>query len=241
LRIPYRSITGLIGPNGSGKSTLFDIITGFQHADSGTVSFQGQRINQLAPYQIAQRGLMRTFQLPEGGHRLTTIEHLLVAATNQQEQNLLRTALRIRQMLRSERENLAKAQQILQLLQLERVANEYVGNLSGGQRKLVDIGRMLMASPVLCLLDEPTAGVNPTLINDILDALKRMHYQLGISVFIIEHNMSVISAICEYVFVLDAGQLIAAGPPEAIQADEKVLRSYLRGSRPVPIQRSERR
>jgi neutral amino acid transport system ATP-binding protein len=227
LEVGQPRIVGLIGPNGSGKSTLFDIISGFQRADAGRVTFRGARIDHRPPHAIAQAGLMRTFQLSEGGQRLTAIENLLAAAQDQAEANLPGAVLGLARLIRTERANLARAREVLRLLGLMQVANEYVGNLSGGQRKLVDLGRILMARPALCLLDEPTAGVNPALIEVILEALRVMWRDEGITLLIVEHNMQVVSAICETVYVLDAGVVIAEGTPESIQRDERVLSSYL--------------
>jgi ABC-type branched-subunit amino acid transport system ATPase component len=227
LEVGQARIVGLIGPNGSGKSTLFDIISGFQRADAGRVTFRGARIDHRPPHAIAQAGLMRTFQLSEGGQRLTAIENLLAAAQDQAEANLPGAVLGLARLIRTERANLARAREVLRLLGLMQVANEYVGNLSGGQRKLVDLGRILMARPALCLLDEPTAGVNPALIEVILEALRVMWRDEGITLLIVEHNMQVVSAICETVYVLDAGVVIADGTPESIQRDERVLSSYL--------------
>lgn len=232
LRVEKGRVVGLIGPNGSGKSTLFDIVTGFQKADTGGASFMDRRIDHLLPHEIVHLGLMRTFQLSEGGERLTALENLLASAGDQREHNLIASVLYLGGLLRRERDNLAKAKEILDLLGLDQVANEYVGNLSGGQRKLIDLGRVFMARPALCLLDEPTAGVNPTLVHVILDALKRMNSE-GITVFIVEHNMQVISEVCDHVYVLDAGMLISEGSPESIQVDDRVLQSYLGRSRAV--------
>jgi ABC-type branched-subunit amino acid transport system ATPase component len=231
LTVEQGSIVGLIGPNGSGKSTLFDIISGFQMADDGSITLDGRGILGKPPHAITHLGLMRTFQLSEGGQRLTAIENLLAAAQNQVEANLMGALLGLARVIAVERENLARARDVLGLLGLANLGNEYVGNLSGGQRKLIDLGRMFMAKPRLCLLDEPTAGVNPTLIHVILDALKRLRSEQGGTLLIVEHNMQVISEICEKVYVLDAGALLAEGTPEAIQADERVLASYLGRSR----------
>jgi ABC-type branched-subunit amino acid transport system ATPase component len=233
LSVMKGRIVGLIGPNGSGKSTLFDIISGFQRADAGTVSFSGARIDGRLPHAVAHAGLMRTFQLSEGGQRLTALENMLAATQNQIEANLPGAVLGLARVIRTERANLARAKEVLALLGLIHVANEYVGNLSGGQRKLVDLGRILMARPALCLLDEPTAGVNPALIEVILDALRVMQRDEGITLLIVEHNMEVVSAICETVHVLDSGVLIAEGTPESIQRDERVLTSYLGRPRAV--------
>jgi ABC-type branched-subunit amino acid transport system ATPase component len=235
LTVETGSIVGLIGPNGSGKSTLFDIVSGFQSGDSGTVIFRGRRLDGRPPHVVARAGLMRTFQLSEGGQRLTAIENLLAAAQDQIEANLVASVLDLRGLLWRERVNIERARDILTLLGLRQVANEYVGTLSGGQRKLVDLGRIFMAKPRLCLLDEPTAGVNPTMTNVILDALKAMRRAEEITLLIVEHNMQVISEICEKVYVLDAGILIAEGSPDAIQADDRVLSTYLGRSRAAEI------
>lgn len=224
-------IVGLIGPNGSGKSTLFDVITGFQRSDRGQVFYDGAAITSLAPHAIARRGLVRTFQMSEGGQRLTAIENLLAAATDQEEQNLLAAAFGLSALWTRERINLGRARDILNLLGLAGLGDELVGNLSGGQKKLIDLGRVFMAQPKLSLLDEPTAGVNPTLINVILDNLRRMNREFGISLLIVEHNMQVIRDLCDYVYVLDAGALICEGTPDVVQSDERVLEIYLSRTR----------
>jgi ABC-type branched-subunit amino acid transport system ATPase component len=233
LHVERSRIVGLVGPNGSGKSTLFDIITGFQRKDHGRIRFEGAAIDGLAPDAIARRGLLRTFQHSEGGLRMTALENLLVAAQKQIEANLPNMVLLLPRVLRIERANLARAREVLALLGLTRVGNEVVGNLSGGQRKLVDLGRILMAQPRMCLLDEPTAGVNPSLINVIVDALKVMRDEEGITLLIVEHNMQVVSDLCEEVYVLAAGEVIAHGAPAAIQQDEQVITSYLGRGRAV--------
>jgi branched-chain amino acid transport system ATP-binding protein len=227
LSVGRGRITGLIGPNGSGKSTLFNIITGFEGADTGSVYLNGARIDGLLTHAIAKRGLMRTFQLSQGGLKLTAIENLLASAPDQQEHRLVRSLFGLRGVLQRERDLLERAKQILSLLGLKIVANEYLRNLSGGQRKLIDIGRMLMARPAICLFDEPTAGVNPALINVILTALKDMNKQRGFTIFLIEHNMRVVNEMCDYVYVLSAGQLIAEGIPATVQSDPEVIASYM--------------
>ena len=233
LRVSQGSIVGLIGPNGSGKSTLFDIITGFQQRDGGEIRFCGTAIQGSAPDAIARLGLIRTFQHSEGGQRMTAIENLLFAAQDQIELNLPRALLRLPQVLRLEHQNLARAREVLALLGLTRVGNEYVGNLSGGQRKLVDLGRILMARPKMCLLDEPTAGVNPSLINVIVDALGVMRADEDITLLIVEHNTQVVATLCDEVYVLAAGSVIARGTPEEIREDDNVITSYLGRGREV--------
>jgi ABC-type branched-subunit amino acid transport system ATPase component len=227
LAVPQGRVVGLIGPNGSGKSTLFDIVTGFQRCDSGAVLYGGERIEQLSPDRIALRGLIRTFQMSEGGQRMTTTENLLAAVPGQQEHRPLHTLFNLPAALSRGREIRARVREVIGLLGLKQVADEYVGNLSGGQRKLLDLGRIFMARPRLSLLDEPTAGVNPRLIDVIVEALRRMNQDEGITLLIVEHNMRVIQEFCDYVYVLDAGRMICDGSPEQVSADARVLDSYL--------------
>ena len=227
LAVPQGRVVGLIGPNGSGKSTLFDIITGFQRSDAGAVLYRGERIERLSPDRIALRGLIRTFQMSEGGQRMTTTENLLAAVPGQQEHRPVRTLFNLPAAFSRGREIRARAREVIGLLGLKEVADEYVGNLSGGQRKLLDLGRIFMARPRLSLLDEPTAGVNPRLIDVIVEALRRMNQDEGITLLIVEHNMRVIQEFCDYVYVLDAGRMICDGTPEQVSADARVLDSYL--------------
>ena len=231
LNVPEGKVTGLIGPNGSGKSTLFEIISGFPCPDSSRIEFRGQKIDGLPPHRIGRLGLIRTFQLSEGGERLTVLENLLTAFSHLEEHRLLRTLMRLPRLLREERKNLDKAREVVELLGLDGVANEYTGNLSGDQRKLLDLGRVFMSGATLCLLDEPTAGVNPPLVNTILETLEHINRRRGISLFVVEHNMRVISALCDHVYVLHAGRLVAEGPPDVVQRDDKVLAIYLGRSR----------
>jgi len=228
LNVEEDTVTGLIGPNGSGKTTLFNVVSGFLPKDGGEVYFKGKRIDGLSPDEIARRGLIRTFQIDQSAVEMTVLENLLVSSPSQAGEKLWRVIRSFGKVLREEKDNLNKAASILDLLGLKHLANEYAGNLSGGQRKLLSLGRMLMAEPVLYLLDEPTAGVNPTLIKDLLAFLRReVISKKGTTIFIIEHNMKVISSICDEVIVLDSGLRIAQGTPPEIQNNEKVLACYL--------------
>jgi len=240
LEVAAGGIVGLIGPNGSGKSTLFNVITGFERPDGGKVLLRGERIEGLLPHAIAQRGLMRTFQLSQGGLKLTAIENLMVAAPDHAEHRLLASLINPLRVLRRERVLVARAADILSLLGLTRVANEYLGNLSGGQRKLIDIGRMLMAQPEICLFDEPTAGVNPVLIDVILRALRAMNDEHRFTIFLVEHNMRVVNELCGFVYVLSAGRIISAGTLDAVRADERVIASYIGQAHATPRARRAR-
>ncbi|HEV8142850.1 MAG TPA: ABC transporter ATP-binding protein [Methylomirabilota bacterium] len=200
-------IYGLIGPNGSGKTTLFNCVTGVERRDSGRILLDGEPIDGLRPYQIARRGVGRTFQMIRVFPELTALENLLVVTTGPREVAQTR------------------ARDLLSFVNLERLADEYAGNLSYGQQKLVEFVRMLMRDPSLVLLDEPAAGVNRTLLNELLDAVRRLR-DAGKTVLLVEHDMKVVMGLCETVFVLDHGEKIAEGPPGVIQTDERVIEAY---------------
>jgi len=207
LRLPPGRIYGLIGPNGSGKTTLFNCITGVERRDAGRIFLNGERIDGLKPYQVAQKGVGRTFQIIRVFPELTALENLLVVTRGAWE------AAR------------AHALELLRFVNLEGLKDEYAGNLSYGQQKLVEFVRMLMRDPALVLLDEPAAGVNRTLLNDLLEAVRRLRDQ-GKTVLLVEHDMKVVMGLCETVFVLDHGEKIAEGPPGVIQTDERVIEAY---------------
>ena len=227
LEVEENSITGLIGPNGSGKTTLFNLISGFYTRDSGEIYFREERIDGLCPYEIAVRGLCRTFQISKAPNRMTVLENMLLTPKEQTGEGLMNILFRYGQIVREERANLKRALSLLELVKLKELSNEYTGNLSGGQKKLLTLGRILMAGPDLILLDEPTAGVNLTLVKDLLETMKNLRDKEGKTLFLVEHNMKVISSICDKVYVLDFGRKIAEGKPEEIQRDERVLEAYL--------------
>src|SRR6266849_9393947 len=200
-------IHGLIGPNGSGKTTLFNCITGVETRDEGAIRFKGQRIDGLKPHQIFHLGVGRTFQVIRVFPELTALENLLVVTTGYYAQARRR------------------AEDLLALVKLERLADEFAGNLSYGQQKLVEFIRVLMTDPEMILLDEPAAGVNRTLLNELLDAVRRLRDQ-GKTILLVEHDMKVVMGLCETVFVLDHGEKLAEGAPGVIQADERVIEAY---------------
>ncbi|MFW6114936.1 MAG: ABC transporter ATP-binding protein [Thermodesulfobacteriota bacterium] len=224
------SITGLIGPNGSGKSTLFNVISGFYRRDGGEIYFQGKRLEGLEPFNIAMLGIGRTFQISNTPEKMTVVENLLLAPKRQCGEGILHVFLNPLRIKKEQERNLNKALDILELVQLTDMKNEYAENLSGGQKKLLSLGRILMSEPKLLLLDEPTAGVNPTLVKDLMVAIQNLRDQQGVTILLVEHNMKVISEICDRVVVLDFGQKIAEGTPEEIQRSEAVLEAYLSGS-----------
>jgi ABC-type branched-subunit amino acid transport system ATPase component len=224
------SITGLIGPNGSGKSTSFNVISGYYRKDRGEIYFQGKKIEAIEPYKIAMMGIGRTFQISEAPEKMTVVENLLLAPKNQIGERVFDVFFHPKKIQEEDRRHLKNAYEILDLIQLHDLRNEYAGNLSGGQKKLLSLGRILMSDPMLILLDEPTAGVNPTLIKDLIVAIKNLRDEKGKTILLVEHNMRVISEICDKVIVLDFGKKIAEGTPEEIQRNEKVLEAYLSGS-----------
>jgi len=226
LDVPQGSITGLIGPNGAGKTTLFNLLSNFIRPDKGEVFLDGQPIHQLPPYQIALKGCVRTFQVARVLSRLTVLENMLLASPGQTGENFLNVWFQGAKIRQQEQENRAKALDILDSIGLGEKAQDYAGALSGGQRKLLEIGRVLMTEPKLILLDEPAAGVNPTLIAQINDHIIEWNRQ-GITFLIIEHNMDVIMSLCHHVWVLAEGTNLADGIPSEIQKNERVLKAYL--------------
>lgn len=226
IRVDRKAIVGLIGPNGAGKSTLFDLITGFQKLDQGKIYFRGERIDGLPPHEIAQRGLVRTFQISRPLSKMTVLENLLFAPKGQRGENLLRALFRSRDIEKQEKEHRAKALELLEFLGLIDLQGEYAGNLSAGQMKLLELARALMAGPEMLLLDEPVAGVNPSLAKELLKRIKKLQEQ-GMTFLIVEHNMEAIMRVSEKIYVLENGRIIAEGSPKEIRANERVLDAYL--------------
>ncbi|AMA09147.1 ABC transporter ATP-binding protein [Picosynechococcus sp. PCC 73109] len=225
ITVPRGQITGLIGPNGAGKTTLFNLLSNFITPDRGTVIFNGQEVQHLPSHQIAARGFVRTFQVARVLSRLSVLDNMLLAAQQQTGENFLRVWQQGK-IRRQEKANREKAIAILESVGLGKKAQDYAGALSGGQRKLLEMARALMSDPQLILLDEPAAGVNPTLINQICEHIVRWNQQ-GISFLIIEHNMDVIMSLCNHIWVLAEGSNLADGTPEDIQCNEQVLEAYL--------------
>ncbi len=226
IQVKQGSITGLIGPNGAGKTTLFNLLSNFICPDQGEVIFDGEAIQNLSPHQIALQGCIRTFQVARVLSRLTVLENMLLATQKQTGENLIKLWLQRGQVKQEEQENREKALSILDSVGLIEKRHDYAGALSGGQRKLLEMARTLMTRPKLILLDEPAAGVNPTLIGQICEHIITWNQQ-GISFLIIEHNMDVIMSLCNHIWVLAEGTNLADGTPEEIQQNSTVLEAYL--------------
>jgi neutral amino acid transport system ATP-binding protein len=226
IEVPEGSITGLIGPNGAGKTTLFNLLSMFLRPDSGEVRFAGEPIQQLQPHQVAQRGLVRTFQVARVLSRLSVLENMLLAAPEQTGERFWNVWWRSPRIAQEEETQREYAWNILESIGLAHKANDYAGSLSGGQRKLLELGRALMVKPRLILLDEPAAGVNPTLINQICEHIEAWNRQ-GITFLVIEHNMDVVMSLCDRVWVMAEGRNLASGTPEEVQQNPLVLEAYL--------------
>jgi neutral amino acid transport system ATP-binding protein len=221
------TITGLIGPNGAGKTTAFNLIAGFLRTHAGTIVFDGQRIDNRPPHAIARAGLVRTFQIPRVLTRMTVLENLQLAATGQAGEVLGAALFAPGIVRRREREVREQAFEMLELIRLTRLANDFAGTLSGGQRKLLEFGRALMTRPRMVLLDEPMAGVAPTLALQLLEHILDLRASRGTTFLLIEHDMEAIMAISDRVIVMDEGHVIARGLPGEIQQNERVIDAYL--------------
>ena len=222
------SITGLIGPNGAGKTTMFNLVSGAISPTSGRILFEGRRIDSMGMHQTFGLGLMRTFQIPREMKRMTVLENLMLVPASQLGERLWASWFMPWMVSRQERRIEAKALEVLELVNLSHLANEYAGNLSGGQKKLLELGRTLMADPKLVLLDEPGAGVNRTLLRDLSANILRASAERNITFVIIEHDMRFVMSMCDPVIVMASGAVIAQGTPDRIQQDPEVLEAYLR-------------
>ena len=224
------SLTGLIGPNGAGKSTTFNCITGVHTPTAGRVTFRGTDITGMAPHAIAQQGLVRTFQIARELPDMTVLENKMLAPKGQvgeRRTNAVVPDLRDR-VVEQEEELLERAWQQLEFFEIDHLAQEYAGTLSGGQRKLLEMARALMTDPEMVLLDEPLAGVNPTLEEKLLDRIHELRDR-GNTFLFVEHDMDVIMNNCEHVIVMHQGSVLAEGTPEQITSDERVVEAYLGG------------
>jgi branched-chain amino acid transport system ATP-binding protein len=227
LQIETGSVTGLIGPNGAGKTTLFNVIAGLYKPDSGTVQLDGQDITGLPPHELFARGLLRTFQIAHEFSSLTVRENLMMVPQDQSGERLIDAWLQPAKIRQEEAVLIAKANEVISFLQLDPVANERAGNLSGGQKKLLELGRTMMTDAKIVFLDEVGAGVNRTLLNHIGDSILRLNREQGYTFCMIEHDMEFISRLCDPVIVMAEGGVLAIGSADEIRNNEDVIEAYL--------------
>ena len=227
LKIKKGSITGIIGPNGSGKTTLFNLIAGNLKASSGKVIFNNENITDVPSYELFSKGLLRTFQIAHEFSNLTVLENLMMVPGNQSGENLLNALLKPSLVSKEEEQVRNKAYEVIVFLNLKHLANELAGNLSGGQKKLLELGRTMMVDAKLVLLDEVGAGVNRTLLKEIGTSIERLNKEKGYTFCMIEHHMDFISRLCDPVIVMAEGSVLFEGTSDEVKKNDKVIESYL--------------
>ena len=219
-------LTSIIGPNGAGKTTFFDLISGFQNADSGSIFLKDKDISNSQPYKIARMGMVRTFQLTKVFDRMTVMENLLFSGSDIKNDSFLRSFIKLNSQKLYENNLREKANEIMNDLNIGHMANSYARELSGGQKKLLELARSIINEPEILLLDEPLAGVNPKLAEDILSLITKLS-ESGITIIMVEHNIEAVMKISERIVVLAEGSLIADGIPNEIRTDSNVIEAYL--------------
>lgn len=227
ITIETGSITGLIGPNGAGKTTLFNVIAGVYQPSAGRVTLDGEDITGLAPHELFNKGMLRTFQIAHEFSTLTVRDNLMMVPANQSGENLIDAWLRPGKVRAEEAKLREKADEVIEFLEIKQVADELAGNLSGGQKKLLELGRTMMVDAKIVFLDEVGAGVNRTLLNNIGDAILRLNKERGYTFCMIEHDMDFISRLCDPVIVMAEGAVLAQGTAAEVKANEEVIEAYL--------------
>lgn len=230
LKVEAGSITGLIGPNGAGKTTLFNMVAGAFAPTSGTILLDGEDVTGLPAHELFSRGLLRTFQIAQEFSNMTALENLMMVPASQSGENVVNALFRRRLLAREEVETRRKAEDVISVLRLGHVKNERAGNLSGGQKKLLELGRVMMTEPRVVLLDEIAAGVNRTLLNELAAVVERLNREQGLTFFVIEHDMDLIARLCDPVIVMAAGSVMVEGPMSEIRQNEAVIEAYFGGA-----------
>jgi len=227
LKIETGSITGLIGPNGAGKTTLFNVIAGRLPPTSGRVLMDGEDITGLPPHTLFAKGLLRTFQIPHEFASMTVRENLMMVPAGQAGESLLGALFNRRKVAQEEARIAARADEVLEFLTISHLADQKASQISGGQKKLLELGRTMMVDAKIVFLDEVGAGVNRTLLNTIGDAIVRLNRERGYTFCVIEHDMDFIARLCDPVIVMAEGHVLAKGTPDQVRADERVIEAYL--------------
>ena len=226
LNLNRNELTSIIGPNGAGKTTFFDLISGFQDSDEGKVYLNNKNISKSQPYAIARLGMIRTFQLTKVFDRMTVLENMMFSASTVNNDSFLKSLAKLPSQKTTEKKIRDKSFEIMKELNIDHMANSYAREMSGGQKKLLELGRSIINNPSVLLLDEPLAGVNPKLAEEILQIILNLAGK-GISILMVEHNIEAVMKISERVIVLAEGKVIADSTPENIRTDEKVIEAYL--------------
>jgi len=226
LILRKNELTSIIGPNGAGKTTFFDLISGFQSSDNGEVIFKEKDITKSQPYQIARMGMIRTFQLTKVFDRMTVLENLLFSASSVSNDSFSKGILKLPSQKKYEKKLLEKSFELMEDLNIKHMANSYARELSGGQKKLLELARSIINDPEVLLLDEPLAGVNPKLAEDILEIIQKLA-ENGISIIMVEHNIEAVMKISERIVVLAEGKTIADGNAREIRNNPEVIEAYL--------------
>ena len=226
LNLNRNELTSIIGPNGAGKTTFFDLISGFQDSDEGKVYLNNKNITKSQPYAIARLGMIRTFQLTKVFDRMTVLENMMFSASTVNNDSFLKSLVKLPSQKTTEKKIRDKSFEIMKELNIDHMANSYAREMSGGQKKLLELGRSIINNPSVLLLDEPLAGVNPKLAEEILQIIVNLAGK-GISILMVEHNIEAVMKISERVIVLAEGKVIADSTPENIRTDEKVIEAYL--------------
>ena len=240
IEIAQGAITGLIGPNGAGKTTLFNVIAGHYKPSSGTVWLGDEDITGLSPHELFHKGLLRTFQIAHEFSTLTVRENLMMVPDNQPGERLVDVWIRPSKVRAREEEVRAKADEVIEFLEISHVADELAGNLSGGQKKLLELGRTMMVDAKIVFLDEVGAGVNRTLLNTLGDAILRLNRERGYTFCMIEHDMDFIGRLCDPVIVMAEGKVLAKGTADEVKANEQVIEAYLgRGLKNKPARKNK--
>lgn len=226
LGVTKGTITALIGPNGAGKTTLFNLISGFHKPDTGRVFLKGSRIDGLRPDKIFHKGLIRTFQISRELEKMTLLENLMLVPSGQEGEWIWNAWFRPWRVRAQERRVRERALETLRFVELYHLRDHYAGHISTGQKRLLEIARTMMADPEIILLDEPGAGVNPTLMNKLIGYVRQLNEQ-GKTFLIVEHNMELVMTLCDPIIVMNAGSILTEGAPEEIRTDERVINAYL--------------